>query len=76
MNQRITRLGKMTSREAHASWHNGDQLRAPLNPRYNTAVVIMRFQVGLNWIPMMPREASLSDSCTPDRYSFFSSLAV
>ena len=35
----------------------------------------MGFRGALDWSPMMPREACLSNSCTPDR-CIFSSLVV
>ena len=49
----------------------GDQLSARLIP-INTIVLwwMGRFGRALNRAPMMPRDASLSDSCTPDRCSF------
>ena len=39
---------------------------------YHTAVIFggVRFRGDLNRIPMMPRDASLSDGCTPDRCSY------
>ena len=50
----------------------GTQLRAPLEPL--NAIVLCDgpnwFQGALNWTLMMPKYASLSDSCTSDRYAF------
>ena len=37
-------------------------IRGPsLTPRYHTAVIFM----GFDWVPMIPRDASLLDSCAP-----------
>ena len=35
-------------------------------------IILRCFRGVLNWIPMMPRDASLSDSCTSDRCCFSS----
>ena len=66
--------GKFTPdvRETSAVGIMGD----PSTPRYHSAVMFGGFQGwgALNWVPMMPRDVSFSDICTPDRY-FFPSLA-
>ena len=43
--------------------YNGAPLRAPLETLNNTLLRCSRgFRVALNWVPMMPRDASFSDS--------------
>ena len=47
----------------------GWKMRAPLEP-FNTVVIDGFMRGGPQLLPMMPRYASLSDSCTPDGFSF------
>ena len=54
-----------------------DQVRFDLIVRcqYDSAVMYGGFRGALNWVPLMPRDASLSDSYKSDRWRF-SCLAV
>ena len=45
----------------------GAQLGAALTLRYQTAIMFDEFQGAFNWTLMMPRNASLSDGCSPHR---------
>ena len=45
----------------------GAQLRASFKLRYHSALALEGLHGALCWYPMMPREISLSDGCTPDR---------
>ena len=52
----------------------GAQLRASVKPhKYHSIMVSIGSRRAINWGPMMPRDASISDGCTPERCSFFSS---
>ena len=52
------------------SLHNGGQIKgSPCTPQYDDPRGI---RGGLNEVPMMPRDASLSDSYTPDRCCYSS----
>ena len=65
---------KLAVRETSVSRHDGVKLRVPLKP-LNRIVLWWSggFQGALNLVPMMPRDASLSDSYTSD-CCWFSSL--
>ena len=55
------------------SLYDGGPIKSPIKP-LSTIVLWWSegFQVALNRVPMMPRDASLSDSYTPDRCCFSS----
>ena len=51
----------------------GDQFRAPLEPHeHYSTIVLSGLRGALKCVPIMPRDASLSDSYTPDRCCFSS----
>ena len=56
---------------------NGDPIEGPpLIPQKHSAAMFEGFQgCPCHWAPMMPRDASLSDSCASDRCSFSSWFA-
>ena len=55
-----------------ASRHReGPNWGPPLNPSNHSPVMHERFLEVSNWVPMMPRDVRLSDSCTSDRCFFF-----
>ena len=57
-------------REAHATRHDGDPIEGiPQTSRYHTVGLFEGFQGGggLSWVPMMPKDVSLSYGCTHDR---------
>ena len=51
-------------------WHNGGPINHPLTPQYDSALMHGGFQGALNWASRIPRDASLSDSYTPDHRGF------
>ena len=63
----------IAARETSVPRHKGGQIWGPSETlQINNSVMSMGFQGIFNWSPMMPRDASLSDSYTPDRccYSY------
>ena len=54
------------------SRHNGDSIKnPPENSQCDNAVIIRGVSRGaLDWAPIIPRAASLSDSCTSDSGCF------
>ena len=58
-----TGMEKLASavREASVSRHNKGSIKGSL--QYDSAVMYGGFQGALNWAPVMPRDASLLDSC-------------
>ena len=62
---------KNSHRNCVRGWHTHgkirSQLRAPLSPSIPQIcdIYLTCFMRGLNWSPMMPRDASLSDGYTP-----------
>ena len=61
-------------RDASASRHNGGPTEGPnYAPQYGSAVMARGVAGSYQWVPLMPRDASLSDSCTTDR-CYISSL--
>ena len=56
-------IRRTTIRETYVSRLYGDQSKVPLKPNvYHSTIVLRGLTGAVNWSPIMPRDASLSDS--------------
>ena len=58
--EKTTAIRRIAVQVSSVSRHNGGPTDAP--PQYNSALMYGGFHGALNWAPMIPRDASLSDS--------------